>query len=83
MSFFEKLEILPPSLIDFFSIYISSCNVVYNVFYLDLLTKLGPPILPEVRVKIRNDSNLYIPPAMLYQTDNNPLAALPWKIGEL
>ncbi len=43
----------------------------------------GAPILQEERVKIRNDSNLYIPPEMLYQTDNNPLTALPRKIGEL
>ena len=77
---FKKLEILPiPSLIDFFSIQFmqrfkqSFLPSAFN----DTWTSNAIRREGQSQICLRNDNNLYIPPARLSQTSNHPLTNLP------
>jgi hypothetical protein len=80
--FFKKLEILPiPSLIDFFSIQFMQRYVQHFLpaAFDDTWTTNAIRREGQSHICLRNDNNLFIPPARLSQTDNHPLTNLPRK----
>jgi hypothetical protein len=80
--FFKKLEILPiPSLIDFFSIQFMQRFVqrFLPAAFDDTWTTNAIRREGQSHICLRNDNNLFIPPARLSQTDNHPLTNLPRK----
>jgi hypothetical protein len=80
--FFKKLEILPlPSLIDFFAIQFMQRFVqrFLPAAFEDTWTTNAIRREGQNHVSLRNDNNLYIPPARLSQTSNHPLTTLPRK----
>jgi hypothetical protein len=79
---FKKLEILPiPSLIDFFSIQFMQRFVqrFLPAAFDDTWTTNAIRREGQSHICLRNDNNLFIPPARLSQTDNHPLTNLPRK----
>jgi hypothetical protein len=79
---FKKLEILPiPSLIDFFTIQFMQRFVqrFLPAAFDDTWTTNAIRREGQSHICLRNDNNLFIPPARLSQTDNHPLTNLPRK----
>ena len=77
---FKKLEILPlPSLIDFFLIQFMQRfkQGFLPAAFDDTWTSNAIRREGENQICLRNDNNLYIPPARLSQTYNHPLTNLP------
>ncbi len=76
---FKKLEILPiPLLIDFFSIQFMQHFVqqFLPAAFDDIWTTNAISREGQSHICLRNDNNLFIPPARLSQTDNHPLTNL-------